>query len=302
MGLAFLSLVISILALPISEGFRNQLLGIIGLLASGLIAFSSTTVVANLMAGILLRITKPFRVGDFVRVGTLFGRVTQRGLFDTEVQSENRELVAIPNTYLINNPVTTIRSSGTIVSTTLSLGFDVHHAKAEPLLLQAAESCGLEEPFVHIIELGSYAVTYRISGFLAEPKHLLTTRSNLCRNVLDVLHDHAIEIMSPTYMNQRQLPADRKVVPARVAAAPAAAGEAEAIVFDKAEQAEQLERDKWQLQRGIEELEAMLKGANDEERAGLKVEQEEYRASLASLENAEAPSGEEAPAAKMPGR
>lgn len=165
LGLTIVGLVTLVLFLPISESSRNQLLGLIGLLASGILAFSSTTVVSNLMAGILLRVTKPFGIGDFIRVGDHFGRVSERGLFDTEIQTESRELIAIPNTFLISHPVTTIRSSGTIVSITLSLGYDVHRSQVETLLARAAQASGLEEPFVHILELGNYAVTYRISGF-----------------------------------------------------------------------------------------------------------------------------------------
>jgi small conductance mechanosensitive channel len=213
LGLTIVGLVIIVLSLPISESSRNRLIGLIGLLASGILAFSSTTVVANLMAGILLRVTRPFGIGDFIRVGDHFGRVSERGLFDTEIQSESRELVAIPNTFLISHPVTAIRSSGTVISLSLSLGYDVHHSRIEPLLVMAAQESGLQEPFVHILELGNYSVTYRISGILTEVKWLITARSNLARTVLDTLHGHGIEIMSPTYMNQRRLADDKKVVP-----------------------------------------------------------------------------------------
>ena len=115
MGFVFLGLIICILVLPTSETFRDRLLALIGLLISGIIAFSSTTIVANFMAGILLRITKPFRTGDFVRVGEYFGRVSEHGLFDTELQTEFRELIALPNNYLISNPVTAVLNSGTII-------------------------------------------------------------------------------------------------------------------------------------------------------------------------------------------
>lgn len=244
-GLALVGLVAMVLVLPTNEESRNRLLGIIGLLVSGVVAFSATNIVASLMAGILLRITTPFRIGDFIRVGDHFGRVSERGLFDTEIQSESRELIAIPNTYLASHPVTTIRTSGTIISTTLSLGYDVHHSQIEPLLLRAAEESGLEEPFVHILELGNFAVTYRISGFLPEVKWLITARSNLCRAVLDTLHGQGIEIMSPTYMNQRRVDDAGKIISTivqeDVSTQPVMA---EDIVFDKAEQAEQTEVDK----------------------------------------------------------
>jgi small conductance mechanosensitive channel len=125
-------------SLPIGESTRNQVIAFIGLVVSGVLAFSSTTIFANLMAGIMMRITRPFRAGDFIRVDRFFGRVAERGFLDTEIQTESRDLIAIPNTFLINHPVSVIRSSGTFVSITISLGYDLHHSRIESLLLEAA--------------------------------------------------------------------------------------------------------------------------------------------------------------------
>jgi len=76
--LTLVALVAIVLVLPVSEGARNRLLGIIGLLISAILAFSSTSIVASFMAGILLRLTRPFRTGDFIRAGDHFGRVSER--------------------------------------------------------------------------------------------------------------------------------------------------------------------------------------------------------------------------------
>jgi len=237
--LTIVSILAIVITLPISESFRNQIIGLIGILISGIIAFASTTVIGNLMAGVLLRITKPFRTGDFISVGDFFGRVSESGLFDTEIQSESRELIAFPNTYLISHPVSTIRSSGAIVSATLSLGYDIHHLKIEPLLIKAAEETGLKDPFVHILELGNFSITYRISGLLADVKGLLTARSNLFRTVLKTLHGNGIEIMSPAFMSQRRIGEEQKIIPTFVQVTPTKEGVgAEEIVFDKADQAE----------------------------------------------------------------
>ncbi len=213
LGLTLACIVGIALALPLGESSRNQLIGLVGLIISGVFAFSSSTIFANLMAGIMLRVTRPFRTGDYVSVGSYFGRVAERGLLDTELQTESRELIAFPNTFLITNPVSVVRSSGTVVSTVLSLGYDVHHSKAESLLLKAAQECGLEEPFVLILELGNYSITYKINGILTDVKGLLTKRSLLCRCVLNTLHGNGIEIMSPTIMNQRRLPDDSRIIP-----------------------------------------------------------------------------------------
>ncbi|MCF2946810.1 mechanosensitive ion channel [Paraglaciecola aquimarina] len=277
-----------VIVLPIEASFRNQIIGLIGILLSGMIAFSSTSIIANLMAGVLLRITKPFRTGDFVKVGEFFGRVSERGLFETEIQNESRELIAIPNTYLVNNPVSTVRSSGAIVSASLSLGYDVHHSEVETILIKAAGESGLEDPFVNILELGNYSITYRVSGVLNEVKGLITARSNLFRAILDELHGQDIEIMSPTFMSQRRVAEDEKMIPtSSKVKTNKVTVVAEEIIFDKAEQAAQTEGAKQELSDDIKDLEIQLKDASGDEKVQVKEQVKNKRSDLKSIEQAE---------------
>lgn len=257
-ALAFIGLLTIIFLLPITEGSRNQLLGLTGLLVSGLIAFSSTSITSNLMAGILLRITSPFKIGDFIRVADYFGRVSERGMFDVEIQTESSELVTIPNTLLITHAVTTIQSSGTIISATLSLGYDLHHLEAEEALISAAKQCGLEDAFVHILELGDFSVTYRLSGVLKEVKKMITARSNLYQCILDNLHNRGIEIMSPNIMSQRRLEEGEQFIPTTRKKQKKRTVSAEDIAFDKAESAELLEQEKQTILDDIKKLEDQL--------------------------------------------
>ena len=115
------------------------------------------------------------------------------------IQNEFRDLVTIPNLYLTTHPVTTTRSSGTIVSATVSLGYDVSRTKIEELLLVAAGNTGLQDPFVQILDLGDFSVTYRISGLLTNVKRLLSARTRLRAAMLTALHEAGVEIVSPTF-------------------------------------------------------------------------------------------------------
>lgn len=286
--LTIISVLAVIFSLPVSEGSRNQLIGFVGILLSGIIAFSSTNVISNLMAGLLLRITKPFRTGDFIRVGEFFGRVSERGLFDTEIQSENREFIALPNTLLVNNAVTTTPSAGAIVTAQVSLGYDIHHAKVESMLIQAAEKSGLQDPFVTVIELGNFSINYRVAGMLQEAKGIITARSSLLRSILDTIHGEGWEIMSPSIMNQRKLDDKQKVIPEFAHAAPFQKPvSSEEIVFDKAEQAEKIESEKLALVEEIKDLEAAVKEASSEEKEQLKKSIEQKRVELKSTEQIE---------------
>lgn len=260
--LTAIGFVFIILALPVEESTRGQLLGLLGLLLSAMIALSSTTLVANAMAGLMLRTVKSFRPGDFIRIDEQFGRVSERGLFHTEIQTEDRDLTTLPNLYLISHPVTVVHSSGTIVSTTLSLGYDISHTRIEPLLIDAAHLAELQEPFVQVVELGDFSINYRVAGFLPEVKQLLTARSTLRKAVLDTLHANNVEIVSPSFMNQRRMPDNSAVIPGDAKVHPQKSSSSsqtlpETLIFDKADQAEELELTKEQHQRLQQEIKVL---------------------------------------------
>lgn len=253
-----------ILLFPMSRVTRGQILSLTGIILSAIIALSSTTFVANVMAGFMLRVIKSFRPGDFIKIGNNFGRVTERGLMHTEIQTENRDLTTFPNLYLMTNPVTVVRSSGTIISAELSLGYDVAQPKVEKLLKKAALEIKLKEPFVQIKELGNFSISYRIAGFLSDVKLLLTAKSDLKKQIIDVLHSNGIEIVSPTFMNQRQLPYGEKIIPKTtyIKTKKRVASEQnipEKIMFDKAEEAEKKEKTHEKYERLQEKLEKLKK-------------------------------------------
>jgi uncharacterized small protein (DUF1192 family) len=85
-------LVLILLALPLEKETHKDLFQLLALLITAVITLSSTTFVSNAMAGFMLRGMQSFRLGDFLRVETQFGRVTERGLLHTEIQSEERDL------------------------------------------------------------------------------------------------------------------------------------------------------------------------------------------------------------------
>ncbi|MFT2091864.1 mechanosensitive ion channel domain-containing protein [Paraglaciecola sp. 2405UD69-4] len=282
--LLLVGLISVVISLPLKENLEIQILSLIGLVLSGLLAFSSTTIFGNLVAGTLLRFTQPFGTGDFIRINGTFGRVTELGLFDCEVQTESRELVSIPNSILITNAVTVVRRSGTIISVELSLGYDLHHSRIEELLLKAAEQSGLEDGFVHVTKLGDFSVSYKISGLLVEVKNLLTARSNLHKYVLDCLHDNDIEIMSPNFISQHAGP-DAKRMIAHSPAFKKVKDEsiAEDLIFDKAEQAQQIENDRLDMLQRIEQLKESLKHAEKDKQQLIDAEIEQLKIKVSEL-------------------
>ena len=240
-----------ILFLPLNTELRGQLLGLYGIVVSATVALSSTTLVGNVMAGIMLKTIKSCRPGYYITVGDHFGRVTTMDLLHTEIQTEERDLTTLPNLYLVSNPVRVMRTSGTLLYVELSLGYDVSRHEIEKLLLAAATETELESPFVQIRELGDFSVTYRVSGLLTEVNRLLDKRRELRARTMDALHAAGIEIVSPNFMNTRNFDTNEQFIPDVGAIdEPVDTGPStDALVFDKAEEAESVTK----LQEKLEE-------------------------------------------------
>lgn len=256
-------LITVILELPIGDAPRGQLLSLLGLLVTAAIALSSTTLIGNAMAGLMLRSIRNFRPGDFIVVDGHRGRVSELGLLRTEIQTDRRNLTTLPNLYLVNNPVTVVRPSGTFIAATVSLGYDVPREKIEKCLVDATENAGLTDPFVFVLDLGDFSITYQAAGFLEEVKYLISAESELRACMLDALHRAGIEIVSPTFMNQRQLALDKLFIPTvrHSVKPPPAADETrpEERMFDKADLAEKEGKAGEQLKEVLEELEKLEK-------------------------------------------
>ncbi|MEZ6196402.1 MAG: mechanosensitive ion channel [Planctomycetota bacterium] len=268
---AFLAFFLLLLLLPIEKGQQDAVLSVFGIVVTAVVALASTTFVSNAMAGLLLRSLKNYRHGDFLGVGDQFGRVTEIGLFHTEIQTEDRDLTTLPNLYLLSQPIRVVRRSGTIVAATVSLGYENSPRAIEEILLAAIGRAGLTEPFVQILELGDFSVNYRAAGLLSDPVSLFTTRSRLRREMMEGLHAAGIEIVSPTFMNQRRLDPTRPILSPREpgSLAEETTPAVERRVFDKAEEAatlERLGRERDALAQELTALEEERKAADDDER------------------------------------
>lgn len=265
-GLVLVGLLVVIFVLP-EDSNSDLAFSVVGLIVTGALAISSQSIIANAMAGLMLRTVSSFKLGDFIEVSDNMGRVTERGLFHTEIQTPDRDLITLPNALMVNQPVRVVRASGTIVSATASLGYDVSRHTLEELFINAGEAAGLEDPFVQVIDLGDYSVNYRIAGFLEDPRSLLAARSSLRQQILDKLHEAGIEIMSPMYIARREVSDDLLLPEAGDNVKKRFRRTAEDRVFDKAETAQTLEETKVKLVEATEDLDLLRLEVHNEDEA-----------------------------------
>lgn len=266
-GLVFIAVLVFILSLPIDKSLKGQILSFLGIIISAGIALSSTTVLGNLMAGLMNHSMNRFRNGDLIQVGDLQGRVINKNIFHTEIQLEDSNFVTLPNLYIAKHPVKLTRKSNTVISTTVSLGYDVSRTKIEQALLDAAKQTGLKDPYVFILSLGDFSVVYKIHGFLEDSNKYFSTSSLLNAKVMDLLHEKKIEIVSPTFMNQRRVD-ETEFIPKQILEPKEEQPTTtpEEMVFDEAIEAEKIENKKDYLKK-LREKKGKLKEALKEQAA-----------------------------------
>jgi small-conductance mechanosensitive channel len=107
--LVFVAIIAIGVALALSQFASIKRLGA-GILAStavlGLvIGFAAQHVIGNAVAGVMLAITQPLRIGDLVTIDQTTGRVRDIGLAYTTIENDEGAVLFVPNGHLITNPV-----------------------------------------------------------------------------------------------------------------------------------------------------------------------------------------------------
>ncbi len=267
--LIFFSVLFFVLLLPIDSSSKSQIFTLLSIVISAGIALSSTSLLGNLMAGIMNNSMNNFRSGTLVKIGEIQGRIIKKGMFYTEIQLEDSNFVNIPNLYISKNPVKLIRKSNIVISSSVSLGYEVAHEKIENALKEAAILTGLKNPYVYITSLGDFSVVYKIHGFLDDNTKFFSTKAKLNANVMDKLHENKIEIVSPNFMNQRRVD-DEEFIPRKKNNLNTKSLEKtpEKMIFDEAIKSENLEVKKdylKEIDKKIEKLKEKLKHSKDSE-------------------------------------
>ncbi|MDE5998708.1 MAG: mechanosensitive ion channel family protein [Bacteroidaceae bacterium] len=186
------------------------------------VSLGSTSVVGNVMAGLVMTYMRPFRIGDYIRYENTEGEVIEKTMLVTRIRTRKNEIMTIPNSNMMSSQTSNFTLSaqryGVIVHTKITIGYDEPWHKIENLLLEAADRTdGIKKdpkPFVRITTLDDFYVEYEINGCTDRAKTMPVVYSTLHQNILDTMHDAGVEIMSPHIEAQRrdipvQIPKDK---------------------------------------------------------------------------------------------
>jgi small-conductance mechanosensitive channel len=183
-----------------------------------LFSLGSSSFIGNLIAGYSMIYRSAFKIGDMIEVDNQIGFVEEQKLLVTRLRSFKNEEIVLPNSILLNSKITNYSNkaleTGIILHAMVGIGYETPWRQVDAMLKLAANRTeGLlknPKPFVLKKDLADYAVNYEINAYCKDVKNIKIIYSELNQNILDVFNENNVQIMTPSYVADTEIP---KVVP-----------------------------------------------------------------------------------------
>ena len=190
---------------PLLPSSDSQVFQGVSVFIGVIVSLGSSSIIGNVMAGMVMTYMRPFHVGDFIKYGDTEGFVIEKTVLVTRIRTRKNDVITIPNANLMASQTTNYTFSahnyGVIVHTKVTIGYDMQWQKIRDLLLAAAAKTShlqkKPEPFVRVTALDDFYVEYEINAYTRKSELLGDIYSELHQNILDSFHSNGVEIMSP---------------------------------------------------------------------------------------------------------
>lgn len=202
-GFSFIGFIFSVLLAIIAVGIDlTNLAFIAGALSVG-IGFGLQDVIKNLVAGIIILLERPFKVGDWVVLGGVEGTIQQINIRSTELLSFDKMSVIIPNATLISSTVTNKTHGDNMsrqsVAVGVAYGSDVE--KVTKILLECANEHRLvmktPAPYVLFKDFGSSSLDFELRCYVKDILKGWTVPSELRYSINKRFIEEGVEIPFP---------------------------------------------------------------------------------------------------------
>lgn len=206
---------------PYLPGSQSGIFQGISVFVGLIVSLGSSTVIGNIIAGLVITYMRPFKLGDRIKLNETTGDIVEKTPLVTRIRTPKNEIVTIPNSFIMSshtiNYSTSAREYGLIIHAEISIGYDVPWRKVNTLLIEAALNTPgvLDDPRPFVLEtsLSDWYPVYQINAYIKEANKMAQIYSELFQNIQDRFNEAGVEIMSPHYMamrdgNQTATPAD----------------------------------------------------------------------------------------------
>lgn len=184
-------------------------------------SLGSTSVVGNLVSGLVITYMRPFKKGDRIKIGDNVGDVVEKSALVTRIKTPNNEIITIPNSNVMAaqtvNYSHSARIHGLIIQNTVGVAYNISWQKVHEMLHEVAERTEhvskRQKPFITQVGFDDFYVNYQLNVYIKEAKLMAKILSDLRQHTQDVFAENNIEMVSPQYIINRTEEAGTTVIP-----------------------------------------------------------------------------------------
>ena len=199
---------ISILAIGLLFALGEVGIEITPLLASAgilslAVAFAAQESLSNLISGASLAISRPFRIGDNLKIDNEYGTVENMTLRQTVIRLwDNRRLI-VPNSLLSKEKIInySIDDASMIVKVEIGISYESDIDKAMDIMKDCARKhkdfIADEEPVVRILDFGDSSINMRLTCKTKDQPTAFAMACDLRKNIKKEFDKNGIEIPYP---------------------------------------------------------------------------------------------------------
>jgi len=176
--------------------------GLLVLAGGTIIGFAAMNTLGNAIAGIIVMVSRPFRIGDRICFNGQFADVVAVDLIYTRMKTLDNVLVSVPNQELLKSPIENYEKKRVVRrNCSITAGYELNAKHVEKVLLEAAskveEVLKAPEPYVWVTQFGDFAVEYTLYVFINRVRRLPQIDAKLKRTVLETCKRYNIDISTP---------------------------------------------------------------------------------------------------------
>lgn len=196
---------------PYLPGSDSKIFQGISVFVGVIVSLGSSSVISNIMAGLVITYMRPFKIGDRIKLNDVLGNVLEKTPFVTRLKTPKNEIVTIPNSFVMSTHTTNYSAStrkfGLIIHTEVTIGYDAAWRQIHQLLIDAALDtpgiCKEPAPFVLETSLSDWYPVYQINAYILDADKQPRIMTMLLQNIQDHFTRAGVEIMSPHYFATR---------------------------------------------------------------------------------------------------
>lgn len=186
-------------------------MGYLGLETSGLAALLASAglgiglavqgTLSNFAGGILILVTRPFKLGDYIEANGLSGTVESMEIIYTKLCTPDNKVITIPNGPLANSSITNYSTKDLRrLDMEFSISYKDDFAKAEAIIKECITKSGLFEaepaPFVNVIRHNTNSIDL-VARIWVKQENYWTLHFELLESVKNAFDEAGITIPFP---------------------------------------------------------------------------------------------------------